>query len=436
MSKVGLLLRRGRHLGLRWFAPGEVSAQWNDWNLYREIAWFGVLSAVSSTFTSVFALRLGASDFLVGLLTAMPAAINVIFQMPAARLVERERDKRKVLLLSGFLMRLPACLIALAPFLALRFQAGAVIYITALGTIPAAAGSVSFTAMLADVVGPKDRARVVSVRNALLSTATTVVVLAAGKALDVLPFPLGYQLIFALAFVASLVSLYYLGRVAIPDDGRLQQGTQQHGQRLDLSRSARMILAQRDYVRFAAGSFLYHWGLYFPVPLYTIYRVRTLHLSEGWIGALSMLESGVTIIAYYAWGRLTQRRGTRLVLLLGALGVCCYPIGHALSKSAWPLLAVSVVAGIAGPAFNLGLFNKLLEVTPADQRARHVALFNTLMNIPAFVSPLLGTTTAGWLGIREALWIGGAARIAAFLALAYLLSGFLIPRRIVRILGT
>jgi len=107
--------------------------------------------------------------------------------------------------------------------------------------------------------------------------------------------------------------------------------------------------------------------------------------------------------------------------------VCFYPIATALSKSVSPLLFVSFVGGIAGPAFNLGVFNSLLEVTPAERRATYVALFNTLMNIAAFISPILGTTVAGWLGIHEALWIGGAARVAGFLAFTYLLTGLSIP---------
>ena len=426
MSSVGILLRRGRDLALRWLRPGEVNPQWNDWNLYREITWFGVLSGVSNTFISVFALRLGASNFLVGLRTSLPALINVIFQIPAARLVEREDDRRRVLLVSGFLMRLPIFLVALAPFFPERLQAGTVIYITALGMIPTAVGTVSFTAMFADVIAPQDRPRVVSVRNVLLSAAATLTVLVAGRALDILPFPFSYQLIFALAFVASLVSLYYLGRVAIPD-GRPQQEVGQPSERLDLRRALRILLAQRPYVRFTVGSLMYHWGLYFPIPLYAIYRVRTLGISEGWIGALAMLESGVTIIAYYAWGKLAQSRGSRFVLLLGLMLLCFYPIATALSRNISPLLFVSFVAGIAGPAFNLGLFNSLLEVTPAARRAMYVALFNTLMNIAAFISPILGTTVAGWLGIHEALWIGGAARVAGFLAFTYLLTGLSIP---------
>jgi MFS family permease len=436
VSKTGSGLQRARDLALRWLAPGQVHAQWNEWNLYREIAWFGVLSGVSNTFISVFALRLGASNLLMGLRTSLPALVNVIFQIPAARLVERASDTRKVLLLSGLLMRLPVFIVALAPLFPERMRAGAVIYITALGTIPAAVGTVSFTAMFADVIAPPDRARVVSLRNALLAAATMLTVLMTGQALDLLPFPGGYQLVFALSFAASLVSLYYLGRLAIPESDATRPNPAPSGERLGVRRSVRRVLAQRDYLRFALGSFLYHWGLYFPVPLYAIYRVRTLGISEGWIGALSTLESAVTIVVYYALGKVAQRRGSRSVLLLGILLVCFFPIGTALSTSPWPLLLVSFVAGIANPAFNLGLFNTLLEFAPTERRASYVALFNTLMNVAAFASPLLGTTVAEWIGIREALWIGGLARIAGFLAFAYLLSGSPAPRRIVHSLGS
>lgn len=423
MSKIGLRLRRARVIVLRWFAPGEVSERWNHLNLYREVAWYGVLSGVSSTFTSVFALRLGASNFLIGLLTSLPALMNILFQIPAARLIERESDKRKILLASGFLMRLPVFLLALVPWLSAHLRAGAIVYITALGTIPAALSNVAFTAMLAEVVAPQDRARVVSMRNAFHSAMATAAVLLAGKALDILPFPFGYQLIFGLSFLASVVSLYYLGRVAIPKVEQAQPARLHAEQHLGARDLLRVIRAQDRYVRFTLGAFLYHWGLHFPIPLYAIYRVRTLHISEGWIGTLSMLESGVTIVAYYMWGRFAQKYGSRRMLLLGLLGVCFYPIGTALSKTVTPLLFVSFIAGIAGPAFNAGLFNGLLEVAPAERRATYIAIFNTLMNIPAFIAPILGTTAAAWLGIHTALWIGGFARIVGFLVFTYLLFG-------------
>jgi len=429
-SKLESGLQRGYRLFIRWLLPGEVSAESNRLNLYRDIAWYGVLSGVSATFTTVFALRLGASNLMVGLLTSLPALINVLFQIPAARLIERQGDRRRILLVSGLLLRLPVLLIALVPLLRAG-HAEAVVYITALGTIPAAVGNVAFTAILADVVSPRDRARVVSVRNALLSAITMITVLAAGRALDILPFPINYQVIFTLAFLTSLLSLYYVGRLAMPRAEALARDgvPRQH---LSLRQWLHNILVQREYVGFALGSFVFHWGLYLPQPLYTIYRVRELHISEGWIGVLATLESAITVGSYYVWGRIAARRGSRFVLLLGVMGLCFYPLGTGLSRTVEPLILVVIVSGIFAPAWSLGLFNRLLEVAPADRRATYVAVFNTLMNVPAFVAPLIGTAMAGSLGTRNALFVGAAARVLGFVVFWRLLAALPPSRRAVR----
>jgi len=419
VSRLARVLRRGRRLAVRWFAPGEIGVEWNTWNLYREIAWYGVFNAVTTTFVSVFTLRLGGSDTLVSLLVSLPALINILWQIPAARLIERQRNLRRIILVSAVFRRLPTLLIAMVPLLIAHCQAAAVIWFMALATIPSALCNVAFTAMLAGIVPPRDRAQVVSMRRVLLAVVTTGSVIAAGKALDILPFPVGYQLIFALSFATSLVGVYYLGRIVIPEHQPLRRPARMGNPR----RALKAILEQRSFVGFALASFVYHWGLNLAIPLYPIYRVRVLNISDGWIGILSMVSSAITIVAYYAWGRLAKRRGWRFVLFLGALGSCFYPVLTALSRHVGFLLIVAVIGGVASPAFNLGLLSGLLEVVPASRRATYLAVFNTLISVSAFVCPLLGTALAGWLGIRTALTIATAVRLVGFVAYLRLLFG-------------
>lgn len=426
MGRFARVLHRGRQLAVRWFAPGEIAAEWNTWNLYREIAWYGVFNAVTTTFASVFTLRLGGSDTLIGLLTSLPALINVLWLIPAARLIERQRNLRRIILFSAIFQRVPSLLIAIVPILLVRSQAAAVVWLMAVATIPGAVCKVSFTTMLAEVVPPRDRAQVVSVRRVLLAAATTGAVMVAGRALDVLPFPLGYQLIFALSFATSLVGVYYIGRIVIPGRAALPlPSPRAKGQWPDPRSALKAMLQQRRFVGFVLASFLYHWGLNLSIPLYPIYRVRVLDISDGWIGVLSMVSSAISIVAYYAWGRVSRRRDWRLVLFLGALGSCLYPVLTALSRHVGSLLIVAVIGGVVAPAFNLGLLSGLLEVAPPSRRATYLAVFNTLISVPAFAGPLLGTALSGWLGIRSALTAATLLRLVGLAAYLRVLFGSL-----------
>ncbi len=56
--------------------------------LYADIFWFGVLSGSTMAFVSIYAARLGATGLQIGLLTAGPALVNLLFSLPAGRWLE------------------------------------------------------------------------------------------------------------------------------------------------------------------------------------------------------------------------------------------------------------------------------------------------------------------------------------------------------------
>ena len=74
-------------------------------------------------------------------------------------------------------------------------------------------------------------------------------------------------------------------------------------------------------------------------------------------------------------------------------------------------LLPSIAAGIFGAGFNLSFFNTLLEVCPPERRPSYVAINTTLINVAAFLAPLLGTYLANRLDIRVSLFIAGAVRL-------------------------
>src|SRR5215213_5278072 len=68
------------------------------------------------TFLIALALQLGASNFQIGLLAALPTFTN-IFQLLAIWLVQRYNNRRAIAVLSNILARFPLLVIGLLPFL-------------------------------------------------------------------------------------------------------------------------------------------------------------------------------------------------------------------------------------------------------------------------------------------------------------------------------
>jgi MFS family permease len=407
-----ILLGKARRLWRQVFRQRETVKEQNNWNLYLDIAWFGVLSGITSTFVSVFAIRLGASNTLVGLLVSLPALINISWLIPSARIIERQRRRLPIIVLTGFLQRLGYLLIALMPFVLRAHRPEALVALVALITFPTAIASVAFTSLIAEVVPADKRAQVISIRNVLISTVSTLTVLISGKLLDLLLFPFNYQLLFGAGFAASLVSLYYVSRIRVADAVVADHQPRRRARpTVSLRRSVKQLMSQRDFVRFSASAFVFHWGLYLPSALYAIYRVRNLGASDTWIGLLSMTQNAVTIWTYFYWGRVASRKGNRLVLLICSLGIVLFPVLTGLSPRIEPLLLVSVIGGIFGAGFNLSFFNTLLEVCPQERRPSYLAINTTLINVAAFLAPLLGTSLANFLDIRIAFFVAGAVRL-------------------------
>ncbi|MGC8837291.1 MAG: MFS transporter [Anaerolineae bacterium] len=387
----------------------------NERNLYLETFCFGVLSGVTTTFLEVFAVRLGATSFQIGLLTALPALVNVLVPVPAARLLDQQRGRRLLILLQTVVwQRLAYMLLALVPLLGTSWRMGAVVLLVALATVPAAVLNLGITVLIGDLASPRDRALVVSRRNVILGVTTMLVAMAGGWWLDLTPFPLNYQVLFGVGACASLLSLRYLRRIRLPEVGApaAARPAGAAGLQWGQVRSAwGRLAAQRRFLGFLGSAFVYHWGLYLPAALYSIYRVRVLGASDRWIGSFTTLHTLANIAGYWLAGRLARRWREEQMLVWGAAGLAFYPILTALSTTLSPLLGVSVWGGLFGAGLNLALFNVSLALAPEGQRATYVALYTVAINLAAFAAPLVGSALAEAIGLREAMLLAGGVRL-------------------------
>jgi MFS family permease len=247
-----------------WHMPADTVEGRNIRNLYAETSWFGVINGLAGTFMSVFALRLGATTAQVGWLAALPALVNVVWLIPAARIIERQRRRLPLILWAGLLQRSGYLLLAVMPFLLASGQVGALIVINTLITLPTAIISTAITSIIPDLSSPERRGQVVSVRWLILSAVATVAALLGGNLLDLMPVPLNYQVLFGVGALLSLISLYYLRRIRMPRvvlrDRAVHAKERLSWQRLRNSLAG--VWSHRPFAHFALASFVFYWGLY------------------------------------------------------------------------------------------------------------------------------------------------------------------------------
>ena len=393
-----------------------MSEQRNIRTLYIEAALFGLYSAIPAAFLSVYALRLGASNQAIGLLTALPSLVNVLWLIPSARLIERQRHILTPLLVSALLQGSQYAFIAFLPFLPQAFQTPVLLAIVALGAMPSGVYAVVINTVLAEVVPSPQRVRILGNRSLLLSMCDAAAVLAGGWFLGLFPLPVNYQILFVIVTALALANVYNLRRLDAPyapSGGSATAG-------LSLARM-REVMARggeaRPFLRFLIAAFVVLFGGWLPRPLFSVYWVRSLNASDWWVGMIMASYSLAAMVGYPIWGRIARGWSSRRLLLVGTLGFVAYPTLTALAPATPFLLLASVIGGLMAPPYNLGLLNGLLDFAPGQHRPTYMAMYAATTSLAAFAGPIVGASLIlPLVGIQAAIMAGAFARFLGFVA--------------------
>ncbi|MCX7670772.1 MAG: MFS transporter [Anaerolineae bacterium] len=391
------------------FRPASP-AERNQRNVVIDAIGVGITAGVGS-FLSVFLVRLGASNFQVGLLTAMPALTGMVLAIPIGEFLSRRPNIVPWFATSRFFVLSCYLLTGLAPFLVGGQAPAAIIAIWALATLPQTLVSVAFTVVMGAVAGPGGRMTLMSRRWSILGLTNTVTVLIVGQLLNLFDFPLNYQVVFIGSTVGALISFIFSSSIKLPS---VTVPTTEQSFLATLRQHSRMLRANRRFVNFTVSQFVFRWGLALAIPLFPIFWVRNLHASDQMVSVINSTTTFVTMIAYFVWARVSQRHGSRPVLLIASLGICFYPLLTALTPRPEILPLWAGMAGLFSAGIELVFFDVLVGTCPPDQQAAYVGIYQTTVYIATFLAPLLGTTLSDLIGIVPVLILATVIRLIGF----------------------
>ncbi len=369
----------------------------------------------ASPFLPVFLTRLGATNAQVGLLTAMPGLTGLLLAIFIGRFLQSRRQivpwfsAGRLLVISSYAMT------GLITFLVPPDMAVyAVLAIWALATLPQVVVNVAFTVVMNAVAGPQNRYELMSRRWTILGLTSAVTVAVVGQVLDLVSFPINYQLVFVGLSVGGLVSYYFSSHIDLPDAEPVA-AIPGFSLRQKLHGYADLIGSERPFVSFMTKRFVYMFGVTLGAPLFPLYFVRQLHATDAWIGVLNTVQTAIMLLGYALWMRLSKSHGSRFVLLCTVFGVTLYPALTAMTDRMDVVVLYAGLAGIFQAGLDLVFFDELMKTVPPAYSATFVSLAQSLQNLATVASPLLGAWLADQIGLSGALLVSAGLRMIGFL---------------------
>lgn len=382
--------------------------QSNQRNVLIDGIGVGITAGVGS-FLSVFLVRLGASSFLVGLLTAMPALTGMLLAIPVGEFLARRRNIVPWFARSRFVVLSCYVLTGLVPFLFTSRQPEIIILIWAFATLPQTLVSVAFTVVMGGVAGPAGRVTLMSRRWAILGLTNSLTVVIVGQLLEMFDFPLNYQIVLLGSTIGALISVVFSSSIKLPpqDVSAARQGLIQ-----TFRETGSTLRQNKAFVNFTSAQFVFRSGLALAMPLFPIFWVKNVGATDAQISAINSVQTFVLMAAYFLWARVSQHRGQRWVLLVTAFGLSFYPLLTALTKTPQLLIPWAALAGLSSAGVDLVFFDLLLSTVPAEHQASYVGMYQTTVYIATFLAPMVGTALADGVGIVPALIAGTVLRLA------------------------
>lgn len=398
--------------------------QSNFLHLYLDIAWFGVLSGSTVNFLNVYATRIGASGLQIGLIGAMAAVVNLFLAIPAGRWLEKQNIGRAIFWTSVFYRIGFLGFIFLPNLFSDAVQVNAMIVLTFLMAIPLTPLGVGFNALFAEAVPTEYRAHVAGIRNVMTAVMFMLTSLISGYILENVAFPLGYQIVFAIGFLGAAMSslhLYYVRPLAGEKTPRQTQPTTatppQTAAPRKLSAVLRLDIWRTPYRAVLLGLFGFHLAQYLAVPIFPIFNVRVLNLTDDQIGLGTALFYLTVFLGSTQLRNVVHRIGNKRATGWGVLLMAMYPIFIAFSQNVTHFYIISILGGFAWSLSGGAYANYMLEYIPPHDRPPHLAWYNIILNVAVLVGSLAGPVIADGLGLFQALIIFGTLRACAGFAI-------------------
>ncbi|MEK5183512.1 MFS transporter [Solibacillus sp. FSL R5-0691] len=376
----------------------------------------GMASAVaqntSNSYIPIFAMTiLGATNYQVGLISSLPPLITLLMTLPAAILLNRAFEQKRLVAFSVLAARFVFLLIAFISYVPGSFGSWLLLGLIAAMSVPNTMANMGWQSFIGNIIEESRRAQFFSDRNRLLTVVGLFVTLTIGIVMkDMTSNRIAYQILFMFTFAVGIVELYFLLK---HDEPERELNTEKK-RAMDWS-----IFKNNKYVLFLIVALVFNFGWQMAWGVFNIYNVRYAEATIFWISMFNVANMIAQIFSFSLWRKWSQKYGNMSVFVWVAFGMSTAPLLMVLSTNLYYLAAMSFLSGLFVSGTVLILFNLLLENSPQEVRTYCITTYNVLLAVIAFSSPQIGIWLLETYSMETAMYLSTAVRF--FAAVGFLL---------------
>lgn len=341
---------------------------------------------------ALFALALGKSAEVVGVLGVLPQLVGAVVQLVAPQGVKWLGGPRRWILLCATIQSLSFVPLVVAAALG-AMPTWLLFAVTALYcTTNLSAGS-AWNTWVAAIFPTRVRGLYFAWRSRAYQLAVLAALLVGSGVLFLWPDALwAFGLLFLLAGASRFGSTAYLKRQGEPTSLGLERhrsvGFMEFLRRVPTGPDAQLLLV----LSLSMAAFQV------AMPFFTPYLRDHLRLPWGWI--LTVIAAGFAAksIAAPYWGRFASRYGARRLLVLGMVATAPLSLLWLASDSIAYLVLLQGLTGAAFGAWELASFLLLMETITQEERTSMVSLYILLTSLAAALGGVVGAALLrlGW----------------------------------------
>ncbi|MGM0415163.1 MAG: MFS transporter, partial [Bacillota bacterium] len=365
----------------------------------------GLFSNVMTTiFTGVyltgFALELGVSQYLIGLLASLPAIAN-LGQIFGPVFINRVGGEKKACLISAGLYRLFWLLIAAIPLylyfdLKREFVIAIFFFLLLLASLAAAFSNVSWMGWISLIIPANLRGNFFGRRNMYAGFSAMAAGLLAGFWIDFwhssypgLPLT-GYSILFIITLFSGIISWFLMVKISAGVETEEADPS-------TLFENLKIPLQDKNFRLLIIFSMAWAFAVGLASPFFSVYMINTLELPFTLISLFGLAAAATNIIGMKYWGQFVDRIGSKSLLYFSSMGAGLLPIIWIFtSADSYNLLwVINLLTGVFWSGIGLATSLLLMQLARERYRIAYYGLFAAGTGLAAAIAPIIGGVIAG-----------------------------------------